>query len=64
MTTEKRRRVIELLDAKSLLEAYDKYSRNFNPIDEGIIETFELLKAEIIKRCSVYTKVRDVYDAK
>ena len=53
MTEEKRKERVEKLadmDGETLLENYDFYVRQFNPLDEEFCETFHLIKAEVLKR--------------
>lgn len=52
MTREQKIEWLANADAQQLLSTYDFHSRNFNPFDEDTCESFELTKAEIIKRLS------------
>lgn len=49
---EKRAELISTWSAEKLIEGYRAYCIGFNPIDYDVCDTFDLIRAEIIKRCA------------
>ena len=50
MDTRQIRENITEIEANRLLELYDYYSKNFNPVDYEMCDTYEEIKAEILRR--------------
>lgn len=49
-TEQEKREIVAKADAEKLLKAYDYYKDNFNPIDADWVESYELIKEEMLKR--------------
>ena len=51
MTKEEKEKVASGLSGTRLMELFLSYLNNFNPIDYDMCETYNIIKAEIIRRC-------------
>lgn len=49
---EERAELISTWSAEKLLEGYKAYCIGFNPLDDDVCDTFDLIRDEIIKRCT------------
>lgn len=52
MTKEQKAEALRQFKGDSLLDFYDYCAKHFNPFDDDFIETFELLKIEMLTRLS------------
>ena len=57
MPLSERKEVISKYSAKQLLSAYDYFGKNFCPVDLDFCESYEAIKAEILKRCDSSRRV-------
>lgn len=51
MPIDERMAFIECYTAKNLLDAYDYFREHFDPLDSDFADSYEAIKAEILKRC-------------
>lgn len=56
---EERAELISTWSAEKLLEGYKAYYIGFNPLDFDVADTFDLIRAEIIKRCTKEAEKND-----
>ena len=47
---ESKKDIAKTIEAKRLLELYDNYKADFDPLNSDTCETFDVIKAEIISR--------------
>ena len=52
MTTEEKKIKAKELTGALLMDAYDLYARQFNPINDESIENYNIIREEIIRRLS------------
>lgn len=50
MNTEEKRNKAKELTGALLIDAYDLYSRKFNPINDESVENYNIIREEIIRR--------------
>ena len=49
---EKRAELISTWSGGKLIAGYKAYYSGFNPLDDDVCDTFDLIRAEIIRRCT------------
>ena len=50
MSKEEKMNIAKGIEAGRLLELYDNYTRDFNPIDYDKCETYNVIRDEILRR--------------
>ena len=53
MTKEKKEEIAKNLSAEELLNAYDVFCKRFDPFSDDFVESYDVIRVEILKRCSI-----------
>lgn len=50
LTLEEKREIARGIEAKKLLELYDMYGQQFDPLNDDYVETVNVIREEILRR--------------